>query len=98
MRTIAMHLVRQTLAVSACVWLAQIAPAQSPKKIDFAHDIVPIIKARCAECHTNGTYKGSLSLETRESILEAEVVVPGKSGASDLIKRITSADPKVRMP
>jgi hypothetical protein len=28
-----------------------------PAKIDFAHDIVPILKARCAECHTNGKYK-----------------------------------------
>src|SRR5437773_269368 len=71
---------------------------QQPKPIDFAHDIVPLIKARCAECHTNGTYKGSLSLDTRATILKAKVVVPGKSGQSDLIKRITSNDEKERMP
>ena len=32
--------------------------AQSDKKTDFAHDVVPILKAKCAKCHTNGTYKG----------------------------------------
>ncbi|HEV3080151.1 MAG TPA: DUF1549 domain-containing protein, partial [Gemmataceae bacterium] len=72
--------------------------ADSPKKIDFAHQIVPIIKARCGECHTNGKRKGSLSLDTREAILKAKVVVPGKSDESELLQRITSEDPDVRMP
>ena len=91
------------------VWLANCAAlaagmtlpgqAQTPKKIDFAHDIVPILKARCAECHTNGKYKGSFSLDTREEILKAKkAVVPGKSGQSELFKRITSNDPDFRMP
>jgi hypothetical protein len=72
--------------------------ADSPNKIDFAHQIVPIIKARCGECHTNGKRKGSLSLDTREAILKAKVVVPGKSDESELLQRITSEDPDVRMP
>src|SRR5262249_25769432 len=72
--------------------------AEVPKKVDFAHDIVPLLKARCAECHTNGEHKGSLSLDTRGAILRAKVVVPGKSGESELVKRITSRDPDERMP
>jgi len=68
------------------------------QKIDFVHDIAPIIKARCSECHTNGKYKGSLSLETRQSLLKARVAVPGRSAASELVKRITSDDPDERMP
>ncbi len=71
-----------------------IAPAagQAPpaKPIDFAHDIAPILKARCAECHTNGKYKGSLSLDTREAILKAKVVVPGRSGQSELFNGSTA--------
>src|SRR5437763_6127768 len=85
----------------ACLIVAGVAAsarAEAPKKVDFAHDIVPLIKARCAECHTNGKYKGSLSLETRASILKAKVVVRGKSAESELIKRITSDDPETRMP
>ena len=72
--------------------------AQSPAKIDFSHDIAPIIKARCAECHANGKSKGELSLDTRESLLKTKAVVPGKSGTSELFKRITSDDITERMP
>src|SRR5215831_16011472 len=49
--------------------LAGPARAGSQKPVDFAHDIVPLLKARCAECHTGGKRKGGLSLNTRESIL-----------------------------
>jgi hypothetical protein len=72
-----------------------------PKKdanVDFAHDIAPLIKAHCAECHTNGKYKGSVSMDTRADLLKSKVVVPGKSAASVLMKRITSNDPEERMP
>src|SRR6185437_3730015 len=69
-----------------------------PDKTDFAHDVLPILKANCAKCHTNGTYKGGLSMETRESLLKSKVIVPGKAAASELVKRITSTDPEERMP
>ncbi|HEV3437746.1 MAG TPA: PSD1 and planctomycete cytochrome C domain-containing protein [Gemmata sp.] len=73
--------------------------AQQPSgKTDFAHDVVPILKARCAKCHTNGTYKGGLSLDTREALLKAKVVVPGKSAESELIRRVVSKDKETRMP
>jgi hypothetical protein len=68
------------------------------KTIDFAHDIAPLIKARCAECHTDGNSKGSFSLDTREAMLKSEAIIPGKSSESELLERVTSADPEVRMP
>jgi hypothetical protein len=72
--------------------------AAQPAKIDFAHDIVPLLKARCAECHTNGKYKGSFSLDTRADVLRKKAVVIGKSVDSELIKRVTSTDKDKRMP
>src|SRR4051794_14051432 len=79
--------------------LAGPAFAQPPeKKVDFAHDVVPILKARCAKCHTNGTYKGSLSLDTRESLLRKKAATPGKSADSEMIKRVTSDEKDFRMP
>lgn len=66
--------------------------------VDFAHDVMPLLKKRCAQCHTNGEYKGGLSMDTRHDILRAKVVVPGKSSASELITRVTSNDPDTRMP
>ena len=32
--------------------LTSSARADTPKKVDFAHDIIPLLKTRCAECHT----------------------------------------------
>jgi mono/diheme cytochrome c family protein len=66
--------------------------------IDFAHDIVPILKARCAKCHTSGTYKGGFSLDTREAMLKSEAVVAGKSAESELVDRILSHELDYRMP
>ncbi len=86
------------LVIFTLAALAAPCPAQPPGKIDFAHDIAPLIKARCGECHTNGKYKGSLSLDTREDLLKSKAVVPGKSAGSELMKRITNKDPEVRMP
>lgn len=72
--------------------------AAGEKKIDFVHDIVPIIKTHCGECHTNGKYKGGLSFDTREAMLKSKAVLPGKGAASELLARITSNDPEFRMP
>src|SRR5437588_1484354 len=75
------------------------APAQAPpKKVDFAHDIVPLLKARCAECHTNGKYKGSQSLDTRADLVKTRAAVPRKSADSELIRRVATKDPDERMP
>jgi Protein of unknown function (DUF1549)/Protein of unknown function (DUF1553)/Planctomycete cytochrome C len=96
---------RWPVSVQASVWLSLLAwatvvaaEASVAKRIDFAHDIIPLIKARCAECHTDGKYKGSFSLDTREAMLKSEAVVPGQSGESELIDRLTSDDPNYRMP
>jgi len=87
-------------AIGAVAIFIPLADAQPPRstKVDFSHDVVPILKTHCAKCHTNGTYKGSLSLDTRESLLKSKAAAPGKSAESELLKRITSTDPDIRMP
>jgi hypothetical protein len=86
------------LLACAVATLGGAAPQPQAKPIDFVHDIAPMIKAHCAKCHTDGTYKASFSLDTRETMLKSEAVVPGKSGESELIDRVISDDPKFRMP
>lgn len=85
--------------IGIAVWTAAALPsrADDAKKIDFAHDIVPLLKARCAECHTNGKYKGGLSLDTRAEAIKSGLV-PGKSTGSEFLKRVTSTDKDLRMP
>jgi hypothetical protein len=77
---------------------ASAAPAAPAGPVDFAHEIVPILKAHCAKCHTSGTYKGGFSLDTRETMLKSDAVVAGKSGESDLVDRVQSDELDYRMP
>jgi mono/diheme cytochrome c family protein len=86
------------VAVAALAVGAPPCPAQKAKPVDFAHDVVPIIRSRCAECHTNGKYKGSLSMDTRADLLKSKAVVPGKAAVSELIKRVSSDKPDHQMP
>src|SRR5438552_18546819 len=71
---------------------------ESAAKIDFAHAIVPILKAHCVECHGGRRHEGDFSLNTRESILAARVAEPGKAAGSRLIELVTSDDKEERMP
>lgn len=82
-----------------------VATAVSPvlgKEIDFAHDIVPILKQHCGKCHTGDQKKGGLSLNTRESLLaggeSGKAVIEGKGATSELILRILSSDDSLKMP
>src|SRR5215207_796370 len=83
-----------------CLVLPGLSLAQPAKPAgpDFAHDVVPVLKARCAKCHTNGTYKGGISFDTRETLLKAKAAVPGKAAESEIIKRVTTTDKDTRMP
>jgi mono/diheme cytochrome c family protein len=82
---------------AAAILFATQAMAQEAK-IDFAHDVLPILKARCAECHTSGTYKGSFSLDSRAELLKSGVVEAGNSADSELLRRLMSSDLDERMP
>src|SRR5262245_9136131 len=90
--------VRGLLAVTALALGSLPCAAHKAKPVDFAHDVVPIIKSRCAECHTNGKYKGSVSMDTRGDLLKSKVVVVGKAAKSELIQRVTSAKKGHQMP
>ncbi len=80
-----------------------IAPRIAPAaELDFSHEVAPLLKQHCAKCHTGAAKKGGFSLNTRETLMaggeSGAVVVSGKSGQSDFIKRILSDDKDLRMP
>ncbi|MEI6234790.1 MAG: DUF1549 domain-containing protein [Planctomycetota bacterium] len=71
-------------------------------EIDFSHDIVPVLRQHCTECHTGAKKKGGLSMNSRADLLRGgengAVVVPGKSAESKLFKAVISKEDDVRMP
>ena len=70
--------------------------------IDFAHEVVPILRKHCSECHTGDKKKGGLSMNTRATLLEGgengAVVSLVQAQKSKLLEAVVSADPDIRMP
>src|SRR6187399_405115 len=70
--------------------------------VDFAHDVVPILKQHCAECHLGTKRKGGLSMNTRADLLtgseNGKVAEPGKPDDSLMLKLLTSTDKDEQMP
>ncbi len=75
--------------------------------IDFTRQIQPILSDNCYKCHGPDSAKreGDLRLDTLDPKLgpfaprkEGAVLVAGRPGESELIKRITSTDPDDHMP
>ena len=71
-------------------------------EIDFVHQVMPILKKNCAECHTDGKKKGGLSMNTRAEFLAGgeggEVAVPGSIEDSYFLELTASTDLDERMP
>ncbi|MBK8090569.1 MAG: DUF1553 domain-containing protein [Verrucomicrobiaceae bacterium] len=65
--------------------------------VDFSHQIVPILREHCAECHAGDKKKGGFSFNDRKSLLEGsengDVIKNGR-----LIEVMLSSDPDEQMP
>ncbi len=73
--------------------------------IEFNRDVRPILSNHCFTCHgpDSATREAGLRLDVRdvaigESDSGARAIVPGDFSVSELLKRVTSSDPDVRMP
>src|SRR5438045_3534263 len=74
-------------------------------KVDFAREIRPILAKKCFACHGPDEQhrEGGLRLDIEEGASKklesgAVAVVAGKSGESELVRRIMSTDDMERMP
>ena len=65
---------------------ADAAGADRDRPVDFAHEVVPILKTHCVACHGGKEAKGGFSLNSRELILDAEAATPGNADESWLIE------------
>jgi len=86
--------------LAACLWPSPApgAPAaDEPPRVDFAREVRPILADRCFACHGPDAErrKADLRLDTPAG---ARALVPGEPDASELYRRIASADPDERMP
>jgi len=99
--------IRQIVTRSTVVLLGQwaavclVCPAlvSADEQVDFKRDIRPILSDKCFACHGPDAEhrEADLRLDERESAV-ASSIVPGNAGESELIARVTSADPDLAMP
>ena len=70
--------------------------------VDFNHQIVPLLRKHCGECHTGDKLKGGFSMNDRAALLHGSengpVVEPGKTEKSLLLDVVTTTDEDLRMP
>ncbi len=93
------------LAILVALIIPRAAPGQQSKgKLGFNRDIRPILSDNCFTCHgpDNNLRKARLRLDRGDGLQDdrggRRIIVPGKSAASELFRRITASDPDERMP
>ncbi|HZL38608.1 MAG TPA: DUF1553 domain-containing protein [Tepidisphaeraceae bacterium] len=90
------------LFVACASAIVQCAPAGAP--IQFDRQVMPILSDNCYFCHgpDEKARKAHLRFDTQAGAFRLKdgksVIVPGRSGDSEIIRRITSSDPDVKMP
>ncbi|HMC10001.1 MAG TPA: DUF1549 domain-containing protein, partial [Pirellulaceae bacterium] len=85
--------------VSQFVW----ATGRGADRLDFAHDIQPLLTKHCTQCHGGVRRAGGLLLLPAVGMPAAgdsgkSPLVPGKPDESELFRRVTTADADERMP
>jgi len=87
--------------VVVCVSIAVVLGAGQTQahKVDYNWEVRPILSDNCYRCHGPDakSRQAGLRLDQKDSAY-AQAIDPGKPDQSELIKRITSKDPAVRMP
>jgi ankyrin repeat protein/cytochrome c553 len=89
---------RVTLAL-----LALSAPVVAAEnKVDFEKQIQPLLSQQCYSCHGPDVQQSGLRLDKRQNAMRGgdygPVIIPGKSSASKLIRRVVDGDGGLRMP
>ena len=91
----------------ALLFVAAISCASSaaePPSVQFSRDILPLLSDNCFQCHGPDENKREaelrLDVEAGAKLVKEgkSAVVPGKSGESELVRRILSTDPDEMMP
>ena len=88
------------------LWAAGTQPTspapRDERTVDYAREIVPLLEARCYECHGPAKSRGRLRLDQRASALKGGMtgpaVVPGDSEHSLMVRRLLGLDGEDRMP
>ena len=86
----------RTVALS--VGICGILSAQPPAKVDFANDVLPILRQNCVSCHGPAQQSSGMRLDRKSVVISRRGVVPGSSDNSFLYHRISGNAYGLQMP
>jgi len=91
-----------TNSMKTAILLLILSAASAGAAVDFAHQVVPVLRKHCAECHMGDKKKGGFSMNDRGSLMtggENGLVVDLKQPhASRLLEVVATDDEDLRMP
>src|SRR5580704_13816236 len=94
-----------SFVICFAVALSSLPLAAAPSEIQYNRDVRPILVENCFPCHgpDSAARKASLRLDRFDDAIsprkdQSPAIVPGKPAGSELIRRITAADPDDIMP
>jgi ankyrin repeat protein len=93
-------LISNCVCIAAC-WLAPLLTAQTPAKVDFRTEILPLFQQHCIECHGPSQQMGGMRLDRRSSakgIRGGTTIGPGNAEGSRLYLRLAGTKAGQRMP
>ncbi len=95
----------KTLSTLLLVFSATCCVSAADGEINFSRDILPLLSENCFKCHgpDKAHRESDLRLDRHETAIAKlesgqTAVVPGKSGQSELFKRIVTGDADIKMP
>src|ERR1051326_5818075 len=78
--------------------LVGMLPAQIATKVDFAKDVLPILRQNCVGCHGPSQQMSGLRLDRKSAVISRRGVVPGSSENSFLFHRVSGSEYGMQMP
>ncbi len=83
-----------------CLPLLLLLPlsAHAADPVDYRKDVKPVLQERCYACHGALAQKAKMRVDSGANLLKAGVIVSGKPGDSELVRRVASDDEEQRMP
>ena len=89
---------RLSLPVLCSLAVIRLLPAQTASKVDFAKDVLPILRQNCVTCHSGRQPASGMRLDRKSAVLGRRGVVPGSSDNSFLYLRVSGNAYGMQMP
>ncbi len=79
------------------------SPANDTRRVSFNREVRPILSNHCFKCHGPAVQEAGLRFDRAKSaasVLDSgtRAIVPSDPAASEMLRRVTSTDPDLRMP